>query len=667
MQGQTSARSRTRGGVPVTGDPWASPAELAPSVQRTREDPHTPSDSPVLALLRRMLEHHRLNTVGEVAAYIPELGRADPGAFGIAVATVDGAVYEVGDTRTPFTIQSMSKPLTYAAVLDLYGEPAVRQRIGVEPTGEAFNAITLETGAGIPHNPMVNAGAIAAVGLMPEDVSGGRVARIAEACGRFVGRPMTVDPSVYASERDTGHRNRAIAHLLRSTGALDDDPDGVVDAYFQQCALAVDARDLALIAATLANDGVHPLTGERAASVAANRATLSVMLTCGMYDGAGRWLFEVGLPAKSGVSGGIFAVLPGRMGVGVWSPPLDAQGNSVRGVAVCRELVERLDLHLMRGGRPAGPVRARTTVAASPSKRRRSTIECERLRAEAGRSLVLELHGDVGFVALERVARVALGDLTRSGEAVRPSPAAIVVDLRRVGRIEPAVIRSLADLVAAAGGRGAAFAWSSTADHHAALLAIDAELRALGLTAPVRFADLDLALEWAEDVVLSRTSADVGGPGARANGGLPHVPLADHPMMTTLPAGAAASLMAVMERRTWAAGEQIVRRGDSADSLLVITGGRLSVRIPIGPEASRRLTTLEAGMLVGELAFLGGERRTADVEADTPVEAWVLRTEAFAALAAADPATASAFLEVLLRIVAGIARRLTSEVAALAS
>ncbi len=617
-------------------------------------------DTPVLALLQRVLDRHRSNLAGDVASYIPELRRANPAGFGIAVATVDGAVYEVGDTRTRFTIQSMSKPLTYAAILDLHGEAAVRRRIGVEPTGEAFNAITLEAGAGTPLNPMVNAGAISAVGLMPEGDAPGRAARLAAACGRFVGRPLTVDESVYASERDTGHRNRAIAHLLRSTGALDDDPDLVLDAYVRQCALAVDARDLALVAATLANDGVHPHTGERAASVAATRATLSVMLTCGMYDGAGRWLFDVGLPAKSGVSGGIFVVVPGRLGIGVWSPPLDAHGNSVRGVAVCRQLVEDLDLHMMRGGRQPGPVRVRTTVAATPSKRRRSPSECVRLRADPRRSLVLELYGDLGFVALEAVAREVLGGPGATRD-VEHAPTAIVVDLRRVKRLDAAAVQLLAELIAAAGRRGAAFAWSSAEEHAQSLQAIDARLGDLRLAAPARFAELDLALEWAEDVVLSRTD-DRARPD-----GLSRVPLDRHPAIASLSSHAATALTSVMERRTWASGEALVRRGEAADSLLVITGGRLSVRIPIGRDDSRRLATLEAGMLVGELAFLGGEQRTADVYADTDVEAWVLRTDAFDALTRTDPATTSAFLAVLLRMVAGIARRLTDEVAELAS
>ena len=257
-----------------------------------------------MAHLERLHVRHANDRSGELAAYIPELAKADPSWFGICVATVGGAVYEVGDTRQPFTLQSISKPLTYGLALADHGEAAVRARIGVEPTGDAFNAIALSPGSGIPFNPMVNAGAIAAAGLVGPSVDRSAFERIADTYSAWAGRPLQVDESVYRSERETGHRNRAISHLLRSTGALGGDPDEAVDRYFRQCSVTVDARDLALMGATLAAGGRHPLTGTRVAEPSVVRAMLSVMATCGMYDGAGEWLFDIGLPAKSGVSGG---------------------------------------------------------------------------------------------------------------------------------------------------------------------------------------------------------------------------------------------------------------------------------------------------------------------------------------------------------------------------
>ncbi|HET7831084.1 MAG TPA: glutaminase A [Candidatus Limnocylindrales bacterium] len=620
-------------------------------------EPVPPADSPVLAFLRRVHDRHRLDERGTVATYIPELARADPTSFGIVIATVDGAVYEIGDTRVPFTIQSMAKPLTYAAILDLLGAAAVRARIGVEPTGDAFNAISLGAGTGMPLNPMVNAGAITAVGLVPDAAGAGpsRLDSLVASLSRFAGRQLGLDDDVYASERDTGHRNRAIAHLLRGTGAITDDPDSVVDAYFRVCSVAVTARDLALIAATLANGGRHPLTGEMAASDATVRDTLSVMATCGMYDGAGEWMYEVGLPAKSGVSGGIFAVLPGQLGIGVWSPPLDSRGNSVRGVAVCRDLARELDLHLVRGARPPSAVRTRASVAALPSKRARGAHERERITIDGDRSLVIELQGSLGFVAVETLARVAL---PKDGAAD-----AVVVDLRRVERIDTSVAGLLADLVAALGARGAAVAWSGANPHGDALALVDDALARLRLAPPRRFAELDLAVEWAEDVVLARDR----GTAAAARPSRVHVPLEAHPAFAGLGEGVVDCLRRVMDRRQLHEGEALVRHGDPAEELFLITGGRLSVWVPVGQHDARRLATLEAGQLVGELAFLGRERRTADVYCDSEVEAYVLTTDAFDALARDDPATATVFLATLLRIVSSIARRMTAEVAHLAS
>ena len=258
---------------------------------------------------------------GAVADYIPQLGTADPELFGVAIATVDGAVHTAGDVDHPFTIQSISKAFVYGLALEDHGRDAVLARVGVEPTGDAFNSIMIDEVSLRPFNPMVNAGAIATTGLLRGEDG---LARILDTFGRYAGRPLAVDEDVYRSERDTGHRNRAIAHLLRNFAVIGDDPERVLDLYFHQCAIAVTCRDLAMVGATLANKGVNPVTGERAVDERYVASVLSVMATCGMYDFAGQWLYDVGLPAKSGVAGGILAVLPGQLGIGTYSPPLDA-------------------------------------------------------------------------------------------------------------------------------------------------------------------------------------------------------------------------------------------------------------------------------------------------------------------------------------------------------
>lgn len=284
---------------------------------------------------------------GNVASYIPELAKACPDWFSICLCSPDGQLYEIGDSRQAFTIQSISKPLVYGQALDTYGREFVSSRVGVEPTGDAFHSIiTLDEQSKRPHNPMVNAGAIAMTSLLQGKTPTERLNHLLDTYKRYVGHPVTVDMATYTSERSTGHRNRAIAHLMLNFGMIEGSVEEQLDLYFQQCSVLVDCRDLSVIAATLANRGVNPITGDRAIHEEHVRDLLSVMFTCGMYDYAGEWVYEVGFPAKSGVGGGILAVVPNRWGIGIFSPRLDERGNSVRGIEVCKALSKRWRLHL---------------------------------------------------------------------------------------------------------------------------------------------------------------------------------------------------------------------------------------------------------------------------------------------------------------------------------
>lgn len=287
---------------------------------------------------------------GQVANYIPELAKANPENFAISVVSVDGQVVEVGDHQQPFSMQSISKPFVFGLALESHGREAVLAKVGVEPTGEAFNSIVLDETTNRPCNPMVNAGAIATSDLIDGQDFSARISRMIAMFGRYVGRKVFVDNSIFMSERATGHRNRAIGHLMLNFNMLRDRVNETLELYFQQCSLMINCRDLAVMGATLANGGTNPFTKERAIPAEYVKDVLSIMYSCGMYDYAGEWAFRVGLPAKSGVSGGIVAVVPGQFGIGVFSPRLDAKGNSVRGVAVCRDLSQRYGLHVFESG-----------------------------------------------------------------------------------------------------------------------------------------------------------------------------------------------------------------------------------------------------------------------------------------------------------------------------
>lgn len=285
-------------------------------------------------------------TAGALADYIPELALTDPSLFGIAATNVLGSTYGVGDADARFTMQSICKPFVYALALTDRGEDVVHEHVGFEPSGEPFNAISLDE-RGRPANPMINAGAIVTTSLVEPSDAVARFARILQTLSGFAGRELAMNEAVYASEAMTGDRNRALAFLTKSSGALVGDPAAAADVYFRACAVEATARDLATMGATLANDGLNPLTGVQVIAPRFARDVLSLMASCGMYDGAGEWMFRVGMPAKSGVGGGIIAVKPGQFGVGVFSPLLDAAGNSTRGVAALTELSNAFGLHLL--------------------------------------------------------------------------------------------------------------------------------------------------------------------------------------------------------------------------------------------------------------------------------------------------------------------------------
>jgi glutaminase len=657
---------------PRSGDLDPSAAAPPPSIGRRgptiRASPA--AISPVRAWLAELHARHAANSDGQIARYIPELARADPLWFGIALATVDGTVHAVGDSNVPFTIQSISKPLTYGLVLDKLGEAAVRERIGVEPTGDAFNAITLDPATGRPLNPMVNAGAIAAAALFGMAASARRAteppshARPAEpgaallaAFGQFAGRPLEIERRVYESERETGHRNRAIAQLLRSTGAIDDDPEAAVDLYFKQCSIGVTARDLAVMAATLANGGRHPMTGEQVLTPATTRSVLSVMATCGMYDGAGEWMFSVGLPAKSGVAGGLIAVLPGRLGIGIFSPPLDQHGNSVRAVAVCRDLSADLDLHLVAGrGAETSPIRTQYCLAEIGSKRRRSATDRAWLLERGSGSSVLELQGPLAILSVERIAAAAIPD----GRAF----AHVVLDVRRVTVVEPSSVALLAHLVVALRGSGTAVLISG---HHrlaAEIAAVELAVARLGGTPLELFAELDLAVENVEERLLAAGSVESGAPG-RAPAASDPASLSDHALLQGLNRAQLIRVGRSLVARSAAPGERIVTAGDPAAELFLVTSGRLSVTIETAG-GRRRLSTLGPGMMFGEGALLGSARRSADVDADDAVVCHVLAIAEFDRLVRDDPAIGTIVLRNLARIIGDTAQRLTRELAILA-
>jgi len=307
--------------------------------------------------LEALYEKVKPDRRGEVASYIPELLKVPEDHFAIAVAGVDGRSLKIGDADHLLTLQSLSKPFVYALALQDCGEKLVHNKVGVEPTGEAFNSIIeLEEKSHRPFNPMINSGAIATTSLIRGETPGLRRDRILQYFARFVGHPVAIDQAVFESEKKTGHRNRAIAHLMRNFAILEGDVEATLDLYFQQCSILMNTQDLARMGSVLANGGVCPHSQVEILPARHVQNVLSLMMTCGMYDTSGRWVFDVGLPAKSGVSGVVMAVIPGVGAVAVSSPRLDAHGHSVRGVEVIQRLAESQNLNMFMPKVPVGKI-----------------------------------------------------------------------------------------------------------------------------------------------------------------------------------------------------------------------------------------------------------------------------------------------------------------------
>jgi glutaminase len=602
-----------------------------------------PPNGPLDRLLDKIHGLYRKTCSGEVADYIPELAKADPSLFGIALTTMDGFVHAVGASSTPFSIQSVSKPFVYALALADLGFDEVARRVGVEPTGDAFNAITLEPQTGRPLNPMVNAGAILSTSLVGGGDEASRFERIRAWLSAFAGRELDVDEKVYRSERETGHRNLAIAHLMRNTGALAGDVDEICSTYFRQCAVRVTCADLAVMGATLARGGVNPLTGERLLAEEDAGRVLAVMSTCGMYDNAGQWMLRVGLPAKSGVTGGICAVLPGQLGIGTFSPQLDAAGNSVRGVLACQELSRRFGLHVLRPPTlPAHPVRSTYRADVVTSKRIRPPRERALLRRLGSTIVVHELQGELGFAAAERVVRVVREHLTGTRW--------IVLDLRRVAAIDTPAVVLLQLLVA------------ELAERHVTTLFADphgipavAELER-GEASTVRLRDCETALEWAEDAVLIKGNVRTLPPTAR-------VPFERQELLAELNRKQVAVVRTATATRTYERGEVVFGEGNPADGIYFITRGLVNVETCAGRGGRWfRLNTVPAGSAFGELALGGDGVHISRVVAAEATECEVLSGEAFKKLRQHHPRISDAIFHAMTQSLCARLRQATREI-----
>lgn len=305
-----------------------------------------PPDDVVEAVLASVHDEVRPVTDGVNSPVYPMLAAADPAQFGLSLAGVDGSVHARGDAAVSFALMSVAKPFTFALVCAALGPERARAELGVNATGDAFNAVEPVLDADGRTNPMVNAGAIATCSRLPGDSVEEKWTRLLDGLSAFAGRDLALDDDLYANVMATNVRNRQLTEALASRGLLAGEPEDALVLYSKQSCVDVTASDLAVMGATLANGGVNPVTGARVIPDVLCHFVLAVMTTAGMYEHSGDWLYDVGLPGKSGIGGGIVVVCPGKCGLGSFSPPLDAAGNSVRGVRAAARLSAELGLDL---------------------------------------------------------------------------------------------------------------------------------------------------------------------------------------------------------------------------------------------------------------------------------------------------------------------------------
>lgn len=558
---------------------------------------------------------------GEVASYIPELAKADPDQIAIAVATLDGEVHAVGDADHEFTIQSVSKPFAYAAALDRLGRKEMLKRVGVDPTGEAFNSIVLDDVNRRPFNPMVNAGAIAVSALFSGSTLQHRADAMLWSLSRFAGRPLAIDEAVFRSEESTGFRNRAIAYLMLNGGMLEVDPEAALDTYFRQCSVLVNTRDLALMAATLANSGINPKTRERAVLAETVADVLTVMLTCGMYDYAGQWAFEVGVPAKSGVAGAVIAVIPGQFGIAAFSPRLDRFGNSVRAVAACRDLSMMFSLHSYRQRVTGSGQRLREWTGKDlRSQRWRPPAHRETLDLEGDRLLVIEMRGDLSLAGAERILR-------RAGTALAEGRI-VIVNAKSLTGFDAGSVRLLID-----------FGRTLETDDKTVRLTQPLEGGVISRLVredgrmPQSFViepSLDQALERAEDELLDMLG--VLEPGET-------MPIEAATLFAGLSAAETDRLIKTVKptQHRYAAGAVVVRQHDPSDAIFVVASGSVTVQIPAESGPPTRITSFGPSAVFGEMGLIDGRPRSADIVAETAATCWSIPIDALRQFLAENP------------------------------
>lgn len=600
--------------------------------------------SPIQSALKKIYERHKENFGGAIASYIPELKKANPSHFGISLATVDGMIYEVGETRENFTLQSISKVFVYGMALADHGINHVLDYVGVEPHGDSFNSIIFNPLNNRPFNPMVNSGAISTTSLIKGDNKEHRLKRILEMFSSFMGHQALIDEKVFESERVTGNRNRAIAYLELSNDAICPPIDEHLELYFKQCSVLGNARDLAVMAATIAADGINPLTKERAQKAEHIHRILSIMQSCGMYDYSGSWMYHVGLPAKSGVSGGIMAVVPGLLGIGIYSPLLDERGNSVRGIAACRDFSREFNLHIFCSSPPVSSViRRHYTGDQIWSKRLRNKKELEILRTRAHEIHVYELQGDLFFSSVEQICR----NFSLTKEKI----SYVIFDGKHVSRIDKSSLGLIYDLKKMLDQQNIKL---FIAGNNSFFFKVLKKEFGKVLEEHTFIPSIDQALQWCEDELIASSGLIKSEEET--------LPLDNFDIAQDLDATEIEVVKNIITPIDFGENAYIVKEGDEASEIFMLAKGLLDVFLLSDQKEKIRIASIGPGNTFGELGLFYGKKRTADIIAQEKSTCYVLPLSRFESLADTNPVIHGKLLRNVGRILSDRLRQADQEI-----
>ena len=462
----------------------------------------------------------------------------------------------------------------------------------------------------------------------------------------YAGRALTVDETVYLSESKTGHRNRAIGYMLRNFNILEEDPTPTLELYFKQCSISVCCRDLAVMGATLANAGINPVTGERAIRGEYVENVLGVMGSCGMYDYAGEWIYKVGMPAKSGVAGGILAVLPGRLGIGVFSPRLDTRGNSVRGIEVCNRISMDFNLHMFNVVQPGKSVIRRSYDGTrKPSKHLRCATDRARLQQQAQRIRVYEIQGDLNFTTVEVIVSEIV---SRQAETDF-----FILDFKRVLTLDQSSCRLLYQLLMKLESVGKQLVFANCDSFSNLGSYIRRKLDDADNDLWRSFED-DYALEYCEDVILDEQDDE---PAIAS--------FEDFELFSGLSPADIEVIASRLTRQDYARNELIMAQGESASKLFLLASGKVSIKLELPDGKTKRLATLSPGLVFGEMAWVERSRRSAAVIADRDSLCYQLEMDDFDALVPEYSDIRARIQENLLRIFSRNLRKANDEIGVL--